>query len=276
MSKTIVVVAIFLVILGIYKITHMRWYGSGPNRISALGYQVEIHKVTTDDGYILELHRIPHPKKYEGGIMKRPVVLFVHGVYSTTDTFLLNGQENSLGFQAANEGFDVWLVNLRGNHYSSNHLNLSTLTMKYWDFSFHEMAVFDIPSTIDYILKKTGQKSLHYVGHSLGSLVFFVFLSEKPEYNIKLKTGHLLSAGINPEETRIGRVLGGRIGMFVMKLFDHGAIGVHFYLPPLNYSLWLICQTPLINNICLLALKLIGGPTTTINMVSLSSLGFHF
>ena len=30
------------------------------------------------------------------------------------------------------------------------------------------MAKYDIPACIDYVLSKTGQKQLHYIGHSQG------------------------------------------------------------------------------------------------------------
>lgn len=37
--------------------------------------------------------------------------------------------------------------------------------------SFDEMAKYDLPATIDFILKKTGQDKLHYVGHSQGTTI---------------------------------------------------------------------------------------------------------
>ncbi|KAL5276809.1 LIPA.2 family protein [Megaselia abdita] len=272
MSKTIVILTLISVIIGLYKNCHLHWYGSGTNRMSSLGYPVEIHKVTTADGYILELHRIPHPKHYKGNTNKRPIVLLVHGIYSSADCFLINGEEDSLGFHASKEGYDVWFANLRGNHYSLNHLNLSILSMKYWDFSYHEIAIFDIPATIDYILKKTGQRKLHYIGHSLASTIYLAFLSEKPEYNKKLKTGHFLAASVNPAETRVGRVAFSELGNFFLNFFDYGSIGIHFYIAPFNYLLWLVCQTPILNHGCLQVLMILGGKTTTMNMNALPEL----
>jgi len=35
--------------------------------------------------------------------------------------------------------------------------------------SFHEMAVYDLPATINYILQKTGQEQLYYVAYSQGT-----------------------------------------------------------------------------------------------------------
>lgn len=35
--------------------------------------------------------------------------------------------------------------------------------------SFHEMAMYDLPATINYILQKTGQEQLYYVAYSQGT-----------------------------------------------------------------------------------------------------------
>jgi lysosomal acid lipase/cholesteryl ester hydrolase len=49
------------------------------------------------------------------------------------------------------------------------------------------MGVYDLPAVIDYILRHTGQKNLYYVGHSMGSTMFYVLMSSKPEYNTKIR-----------------------------------------------------------------------------------------
>jgi pimeloyl-ACP methyl ester carboxylesterase len=53
-------------------------------------------------------------------------------------------------------------------------------------YSWHEMGVYDLPAVIDYILKTTGTQKLHYIGHSMGSTMFYVLMSERPEYNSKI------------------------------------------------------------------------------------------
>jgi pimeloyl-ACP methyl ester carboxylesterase len=53
-------------------------------------------------------------------------------------------------------------------------------------YSFHEMGVYDLPAVIDYVLKATGTQKLHYVGHSMGTTMFYVLLSERPQYNSKI------------------------------------------------------------------------------------------
>jgi lysosomal acid lipase/cholesteryl ester hydrolase len=53
--------------------------------------------------------------------------------------------------------------------------------------SWHEMGVYDLPAEIDYILTNTSQKDLRYIGHSMGTTMFYVLMSKKPEYNAKIR-----------------------------------------------------------------------------------------
>jgi hypothetical protein len=39
------------------------------------------------------------------------------------------------------------------------------------DYSFDEMAKYDLPASINYILSKTGQEQIYYVGHSQGTTI---------------------------------------------------------------------------------------------------------
>ena len=63
-------------------------------------------------------------------------------------------------------GFDVWFGNSRGNKHSKSHRFLDKTIPEYWDFSFQELAFFDQPALIDFILSKTGVNKLTYIGHS--------------------------------------------------------------------------------------------------------------
>ncbi|TDG48673.1 hypothetical protein AWZ03_005002 [Drosophila navojoa] len=142
------------------------------------GYPAEKHIVNTDDGYILELHRIPRP----GGI---PVFL-MHGLLCSSAAFILMGPKNGLGYLLYEQGYDVWMGNARGNTYSRNHVKYNEDQSQFWDFSFHELAIFDLPASIDYVLHETNHPSLHYIGHSQGTTSFFILGSERPEYMEKI------------------------------------------------------------------------------------------
>jgi lysosomal acid lipase/cholesteryl ester hydrolase len=50
------------------------------------------------------------------------------------------------------------------------------------------MGVSDLPAVIDYILETTGSEQIFYVGHSMGTTMFYVLASERPEYNSKIRT----------------------------------------------------------------------------------------
>ena len=53
-------------------------------------------------------------------------------------------------------------------------------------YSWHEMGVYDLPAVIDYILNATGNQKLYYIGHSMGTTMFYVLMSERPQYNSKI------------------------------------------------------------------------------------------
>lgn len=108
-------------------------------------------------------------------------------------------------------GYDVWLGNNRGNIYSRNHTSMLPSEKRFWNFtyiyiqqsffiifrfscfllifnfSYHELGIYDIPAIIDYILDRTNWDKLHYIGHSQGTTQFWVAMSQKPNYNAKVK-----------------------------------------------------------------------------------------
>ncbi|XP_034473375.1 lipase 3 [Drosophila innubila] len=178
-------------------------------RIESYGYPAESHYVETEDGYVLNMFRIPHsPKLGNAKEANRPVVFIQHGLFSCSDCFLLNGPDDSLAYNFADKGYDVWLGNARGNIYSRNNTKISMNHPNFWSFSWHEIGAYDLPAMIDYILALTGQKALHYVGHSQGCTTFFVMASFRPEYNAKIKTAHMLAPPIFMGNVTEGTVVG--------------------------------------------------------------------
>ncbi|XP_059055703.1 lipase 3-like [Achroia grisella] len=141
------------------------------------GYPFEEHEVVTEDGYILKMFRIPG---------NGSVVLLMHGLFGGADDFVIAGQKSSLAYLLANDGYDVWLGNARGNKYSRRHISLQPSEAVFWDFSWHEIGSYDLPAMIDYSLHKTNKRSLYYIGHSQGTTTFFVMGSQRPEYNKKV------------------------------------------------------------------------------------------
>jgi len=142
-----------------------------PQLIESKGYKCETHYVTTEDGYILAMHRIPPTTP------SSPVVFFQHGLEDASHGLVMNFAYDSLGYILHNEGFDVWLGNSRGNMYSTNHTTLNTSQDPFWEFSFDQMARYDLPSQLSYTLQYTGKSQLVYIGHSQGTLQAFIGFS---------------------------------------------------------------------------------------------------
>ena len=159
------------------------------------GYEIETHYVTTEDGYILGMHRIPHGKNGPTNDTKKAVFM-THCLVCNSAIWLFGPPEKSLGYLLADAGYDVWFGNTRGNTYSRNHLTLNPSQNEFWDFGFDDSGVLDYKAEIDYILEKTNSEQVHFVGHSMGTTQFFVFTSELPEYNSKISDAYLMGPAV--------------------------------------------------------------------------------
>ena len=60
------------------------------------GYKLETHEVTTKDGYILTMHRIPR-KKNIFDTKGRPAVYLQHGIHGSSADWLVSGPNRALG-----------------------------------------------------------------------------------------------------------------------------------------------------------------------------------
>ncbi|KAF7831729.1 triacylglycerol lipase 2-like [Senna tora] len=158
--------------------------------VKSQGYACEEHLVTTQDGYILSMQRIPVGQS-RGSLGNRPPILLQHGLFMDGITWLLLPPSRSLAFLLADNGFDVWLANTRGTKYSHKHTSLAPNDSAYWDWSWDELVAYDLPSTFQYVHQQTRQK-LHYIGHSQGTLIALAAFSKYQLSNM-LRSAALLS-----------------------------------------------------------------------------------
>ncbi|XP_065775292.1 gastric triacylglycerol lipase-like [Muntiacus reevesi] len=156
--------------------------------ISYWGYPSEKYEVITADGYILQLNRIPHGKNDANHfLVQNPVVYLQHGLFITGSVWISSLPNRSPGFLLADAGYDVRMRNSRGSRWSQKHLYLKTESKEFWAFSYDEMIKYDLPVTIDFFVKKIGQKQMYYVGYSLGTTVGFGAFATNPQLAEKIK-----------------------------------------------------------------------------------------
>ncbi|KAL4857745.1 Lysosomal acid lipase/cholesteryl ester hydrolase [Chlorella vulgaris] len=187
--------------------------------VDMAGFPLEEHFISTADGYVLGTYRIPsgqrpqHSSRQEdaaaaaahgpGTIASansscaRPAVLLLHGLLDSSAAWVLNEPGQSLGFILADAGYDVWLGNSRGNAFSRNHTGLDPAYAPFWDFTWDDMAAYDVPAMVDYVLQQTGCARLAFVGHSQGTTQAFGALAANPGLRDRLSLAVMLAPAVH-------------------------------------------------------------------------------
>ncbi|KAK9840957.1 hypothetical protein WJX81_002471 [Elliptochloris bilobata] len=111
--------------------------------IKQAGYPLEEHYVTTSDGYVLKMERMPRRNA-------RDCVFFMHGVLDTSMGWVSNGITGSQAFAAYDQGFDVWLGNSRANP-PRDHIDEGRKGARYWFFTANELGMEDVAAQIDHL-----------------------------------------------------------------------------------------------------------------------------
>lgn len=131
------------------------------------------HTVPTDDGAAIVLTRRE---------AKGPPVVIVHGISSNHHCWDLT-PERSLAVYLQEEGYDAWLLDLRGH----GDAVLDADGERQWaGWTIDHYGQHDVPAAIAYIQEQTGQKKVAYVGHSMGGMVGAIYAGTVPEANDNL------------------------------------------------------------------------------------------
>ncbi|XP_054839048.1 lysosomal acid lipase/cholesteryl ester hydrolase-like [Eublepharis macularius] len=231
--------------------------------ISYNRYPCKEYEVLTKDGYYLTINRIPFGRKNLMSKDPTPVVFLQHGLFTEARSWVANMPYNSLAYILADAGYDVWLGNNRGTSWSQRHQNLSVDQEEFWDFSFHEMAMFDLPAMINFILQKTGQKQLYYIGHSQGTTIGFIAFSAMPELSQKIKMFFALAPLISIEHapSPVLRLLRSVSEKFVKNVL----IGKEFVFSrkPVRKIVSKLCSGTFMRKFCIHLIFSIGGFNAT-------------
>ncbi|KAJ5074036.1 sterol esterase tgl1 [Anaeramoeba ignava] len=172
------------------------------------GYPLEQFVVQTKDNYFLQLHRIPcgreeykeqqeklfsqenfEQEKQEPRERRKepkPVAFFMHGFMQSSASYVAAKKKVGLAFLLADLGYDCWFGNHRGNSYSDRHQDLGVKDDLFWDYSIDELIQLDAPTLINFVLDKTHNKSVTYIGFSQGTTVGFGAFSFYPELSSKI------------------------------------------------------------------------------------------
>ncbi|XP_058527308.1 lipase member J isoform X2 [Ochotona princeps] len=213
--------------------------------ISYWGYPDEKYDIVTEDGYILDLYRIPYGKANNNNSAQRLVVYLQHGLLTSASSWVSNLPNNSLGFVLADAGYDVWMGNSRGSTWSRKH-------------SFDEMAKYDIPASIDFVVKQTGQEEIFYIGHSQGTTIAFIAFSTLPKIAEKIKIFFALAPVFSIVHTKCPLLKMAYKMKPIIKAFS----GDEDFLPKTSFNKFIgskLCPLPIFEKICVGNLFMIYG-----------------
>jgi polyhydroxyalkanoate synthase subunit PhaC len=152
----------------------------------------------TTDGWMGAIRHFPG----EG-----PPVLLVHGMGANHYNWDYH-PDVSLAHHLQQEGWDVWVPELRGDPGS-----VPPHPKARGGIAFDDYATKDLPRIVDAVLGATGEPGLFYVGHSMGGMLLYTSLAQFPE---KIRAGVAISspsAFQHPLKIYgLGRVLGWTLG----------------------------------------------------------------
>ncbi|KAH3899353.1 related to Sterol esterase 2 [Saccharomycodes ludwigii] len=203
------------------------------------GLLIEPFKVTTEDGFVLDLWHIINPSIKQGNVSgnssssltneeksdskrkgKLPI-LFIHGLLQSSGSFASSGTESIAYYLSKIGERDCWLGNNRCGfdpEWDTTKLKQykkgNGSTSVKWDWDIQEMCNYDLPCLVDFVLMKTGCFKLNLIGHSQGTMQSLLSLVNKTQLINKIDNFVALSPAIYP-----GELLYKKIPVILMAFF---------------------------------------------------------
>lgn len=186
------------------KYAHLTWEARPESAALALragSALVSVHPessfVETEDGWQLAIHRWrPHGER----ACEPGAVVMLHGL-ATNRINLHPDEEHSIALSLAQDGFDVFAIELRGAG-----LSRCLDTARPNDWGFGDYAAKDLPVALQFIRDKINGRPLHGLGHSMGGMLLMQHEIHHPgafQSLVIVGTPYLKGLQLQPRERRL-------------------------------------------------------------------------
>lgn len=177
----------------------------------------ELYRIPTPDGSAIALGRY----RAVGGRRYADPVILCHGLGA--NRFIVDLDETySLARYLARQGFDAWVLELRGRGLSGPAA----------DATFDDQAEHDVGTAIRTVLD-TGAERVLWVGHSKGGLLLYAHLARNPEAKVRagVVVGSPVTFAVQPGLKRFVRTIGPLLKLPVIPASRLGALAM-LGMPP--------------------------------------------
>jgi poly(3-hydroxyalkanoate) synthetase len=139
----------------------------------------KIYTPETDDNWRIALEHFPPLK--DSTLKKYPVIL-CHGLIGTRNYWKQN-EEESLVYSLQKEGYDVYILDLRGRETAGSPSFLFGKN-KYNQVNFDKFVKYDVDRAIKFVLENSGKSKVNWIGHSMGGMVVYARIGTLGEERI--------------------------------------------------------------------------------------------
>lgn len=141
-----------------------------------------------------------------------------------------------------------------------NHRTLNVESKEFWNFSWHEIGIYDLPAMIEHMLTTNNHTKLYYVGYSQGSTASMVLLTTYPEYNEKIIQNHMIGPAVFFKNSQsLIKVFGKMLKTYIDMM---GVYKNPEYLSSVVVFSSIVCQNQTAAAFCLNLVYLCFGRTT--------------
>ena len=145
----------------------LNWYYASPSSQDAT------HFLVTQDGWKISIHH------YRSGTPNgSPPIILCHGLAANRFIFDMQGAP-SLACYLKDQGYDVWVPELRGSGMSDAPGLFRSASPYSWGYDDH--VDYDVPAIIDFVTRETGVQKVKWVGHSMGGMLIYSYLAKKAD-----------------------------------------------------------------------------------------------